>query len=217
LTAVECTNTHQRHNNTVGLLDRLGHLAPFFCHDHALGKRPHVGQTLGHNVTGGDGGQGELAEAGWDRLPFWGCHDPPRYVQRHPKVPRAEVHQAQAGLGHDVEVNSATGRGLGEGALSRRNGALVVTHRRDRPAHIVRDQGEPMGIAQRLGQGFSGTDVVEYTRFLSEWQQRAAQVEVDVDGLFVPGAALRELLQGHQRLPHWPPPSGGLLVACKAA
>ena len=99
-----------------------------------------------------------------------------------------------------VEVNSATGRGQGEGALARRNGTLVVTHRRERIAQIVRDQAEPMGIAQRLGEGLGGTDVVEHARVFPEWQQRTAQVEADIDGLLVPGAALRELLQGHQRL-----------------
>ena len=53
-----------------------------------------------------------------------------------------------------------------------------------------------MGIAQRLGEGFGGTYVVEYARVFPEWQQRAAQVEADIDGLLVPGVALEMLHQG---------------------
>jgi pimeloyl-ACP methyl ester carboxylesterase len=41
LTAAEKTHTVQRNGDTVWLLDRLGHLDGFFCHDHTLGECPH--------------------------------------------------------------------------------------------------------------------------------------------------------------------------------
>jgi hypothetical protein len=63
-------------------------------------------------------------------------------------------------------------------------------------AQIASDPSEPLIIAQPLGEGLGGAQVVEALHPFAERQQDIAQVEAQVNGLFQRVAALGEVRQG---------------------
>jgi hypothetical protein len=160
----------------VGLLNRLGQPHPVFCHAAPLGEAPQFGQTPGHNATGEHRGRGDQAKARIAQLAGEQRHHLSRHVQRLLKVSHGTVGHAQVVLGHDLDVKRATGRGQGEGPLASRHSPVMLAHDIETVAQGAGDPPEPLVVAQPLGEGLGGAQVIEHPCKFPEWPQGIAQV-----------------------------------------
>jgi len=88
----------------------------------------------------------------------------------------------------------------GEGVLARRDRAVVVPHRREMSAHIGGGPPQPRPVVEGLSEGCRLAEVVEHLPVISVVRERSPQVEPEVDGLLLRGAALREMRQGCEGL-----------------
>ena len=59
----------------------------------------------------------------------------------------------------------------------------MLAHDRERETQIASNPSEPLGIAQPLGEGLGGAQVVEDPRLFIKRQQDITQVKPQVDGL----------------------------------
>src|SRR5262245_11218028 len=114
---------------------------------------------------------------------------------------------AQSMVGHTQEVmrqdlQSEISEGLsdGEGLLAGSDRAVVVPYLSKIAAHIGRDPSQPWLVVKGLGEGGSLAEVVEHLPEFPECYERSPQVEPEVDGLLLRGAALREMREGCQGL-----------------
>src|SRR5215831_17707261 len=76
----------------------------------------------------------------------------------------------------------------------------MLAHDREVDAQMADDPYEPLSIAQPLGKGLGGTQVVEKLRLFAKWEQGIVQVTTQVNGLFERIATFGEMRQGSQRL-----------------
>src|SRR5215831_19715579 len=106
------------------------------------------------------------------------------------------VNHTQVVLRYDLQGEIAEGLSDGEGLLAGRDCAVVVSHVREMSAHIGGGPPQPRLVIERLGEGCSLAEVVEHPSEVFEVRERSPQVEPEVDGLLLRGAALREMRQG---------------------
>ena len=78
--------------------------------------------------------------------------------------------------------------------------AVMVPHLPEISAHIGGNPPQSRLVVEGLGEGCSLAQVVEHLPDFSECPERTPQVEPEVDGLLLRGAALREMLEGCQCL-----------------
>lgn len=95
-------------------------------------------------------GQGEgLAIVANGELDLWMCLAR-RALAQKPQRPGLEANMPERG-------------GQGQGTLAVVDGVVKSTRHPEIVAHLGVDPPEPQGVAQRLGEGFGATQVVEYT------------------------------------------------------
>ena len=92
-------------------------------------------------------------------------------------VLRPHYAEAQVGLGDNLDIERVTGRSQGQGTLTRLYGTVMLAHDGEMEAQKRDDPPEPLGVAQTLGQGFGGAEVLEEACLFVERQQGIAQVE----------------------------------------
>ena len=193
LAAVEQPNTPEHDNHTVRLRYRLSQAYGCFAYPRPLGEVPRFGQTQGGIATGEYAREDGEAEALSEALPREHRDHPLRAVQRLPKVPCGIVRRVQVALGVDLDVERATAGGQGQGLLAGRDSTVMLAHDREGEAQKRDDLPEPLGVAQPLGQGFGGAEVLEDARLFVERQQGITQIETQINGLCQRLVALGEM------------------------
>src|SRR4051812_22532565 len=121
-------------------------------------------------------------------------------LRRPATVAQGPVGQTKTVAGLDLEREVPYGAGDSDGALTRFDGVVRGAHRQSVGALVDGDPSQPPWVFQRAGEGLGFLQVRIHPLALSEWVQRVAQVEAEIDGLFARAPALGELPQRLERL-----------------
>src|SRR5262249_24919320 len=113
---------------------------------------------------------------------------------------RKMISYAQVGLGDDLDIKCTAASSRGESPLASRNSALMLTYGREGNTEIGSNLSDPLEIAQPLGEGLGGAQVVRHPLVFTKRQQGITQVKPQIDSLLQRVAALREMGQRRQRL-----------------
>src|SRR5262245_30461766 len=100
------------------------------------------------------------------------------------------VGHTQVVLSHDLQGAIAEALSYGEGVRCGRDHLVMVPHLPEISAHIGRDPPQPWLVVEGFSEGCSLAEVVEHLPEFSDSPERMPQVEPEVDGLLLRGAAL---------------------------
>src|SRR5262249_37661869 len=101
---------------------------------------------------------------------------------------------------YDSQTDIPEGGGERKRTLSGLDSLVQGTHHPEVFGHKDSDLSQPLAIVQDLGEGLRLTQVVEDARLISQWQERIAEVAVQIDSLLECVLTLGEAPQGDERL-----------------
>ena len=136
---VQVADTPRREDTAVEMISRLSNMDSFFAERHALGECATLGKDHTQEGAAGHGGQTGYAKVLIAPVAFEGGQVPAKAFHGLRQVASRPRGHAQARGCPDLEGEIPAGPGGREGALVSRNGAVMITHHSEIPAHIDGD------------------------------------------------------------------------------
>src|SRR2546422_2152042 len=165
---VEIPETAIRADETERVIHHLGDPYPFLSPGDSLGELSTRGKHVDQPDPGLNRGQIRLAEAFADQFAFEGLDVALEAFTRATIVAQTEIGLPQAQICHDLEGEIPTGRGGGEGAVARLDGAVEVARYPEMVSHEGGDPSQPTLIADLLGENRTFAKVIVDSPGLSE-------------------------------------------------
>jgi hypothetical protein len=144
-----------RVDTAVGVIGSLGNPHRFLCGCSPLGEISALSKGKDEDTARAHRGQTMQTEALLEQFAIETRYALLQQLYRLTIGPQAAVEGPQVVLRYDRETDLSAVRGHRQGALTRREGAVWITHQRKMGEQIGRDPPQPVMVAQTLSEHFS--------------------------------------------------------------
>jgi hypothetical protein len=129
---------------------------------------------------------------------FKGRDAPSEMLHRLVVAPQEIEGLAKIAICLELEREVAEDRGAGERAPTRIDGSVMLSHHPKTVGRVAGGPPQSALIAEGSGNPFGLMETLEDSPVIAKRDERIAKVESEIDSLFHPFAALREMFQGLQ-------------------